>query len=58
MRRRKGDREKIRIAMGLRRKTTMTLGWAAQALRMGTKTHLSHLAHWQGKENKENQHAS
>ena len=46
------------IAMRLRRKTTMTLGWTAQALRMGTKTHLSHLVHWQGKENKKNRHAS
>jgi hypothetical protein len=36
----------------LRRETTMTLGWIAQALHMGTKTHLAHLLYWQGKEKK------
>ena len=44
--------EKIRIARLLRQETTMTLGWIAQALHMGTKTHLSHLLYWQGKEKK------
>ena len=34
--RRKGDVEKIRIAQRLRRETTMTLGWIAERLRMGT----------------------
>ena len=37
----KGDPEKVRIAVRLRKETTMTLGWIAQALHMGTKTHLS-----------------
>jgi hypothetical protein len=48
----KGDAEKIRIAKVLRQETTMTLGWIAQALHMGTKTHLSHLLYWHGKEKK------
>ena len=30
----------------------MTLGWIAMALRMGTKTYLSHLLYWQGRANK------
>ena len=47
---RKGDKRKIRIAMLLRRKTTMTLAWIAQRLQMGAKTHLSHLLYWQEKE--------
>ena len=51
-RRPKGDRQKTRIAQRLRAETTMTLGWVAQALHMGTKTHLSHLLYWQGKEKK------
>ena len=49
----KGEPEKVRIALRLRRETTMTLGWIAQALRMGTKTYLSHLLYWQGKEKKQ-----
>jgi len=44
--RRKGDVDKIRIAQRLRRETTMTLGWIAERLRMGTKTHLTHLIYW------------
>jgi len=48
----KGDAEKIRVAKILRQETTMTLGWIAQALHMGTKTHLSHLLYWQGKQRK------
>jgi hypothetical protein len=48
----KGDPKKLRIARVLRQETTMTLGWIAQALHMGTKTHLSHLLYWQGKEKK------
>lgn len=46
----KGDSEKVRIALRLRRETTMTLAWIARALHMGTKTHLSHLLYWHGKE--------
>jgi hypothetical protein len=51
-RHRKGAPEKIRIALRLRKETTMTVGWIAQALQMGTRTHLSHLLYWAGKENK------
>jgi len=40
--RRKGDFGKVRIAQRLRRETTMTLGWIAERLRMGMKTHLRH----------------
>jgi REP element-mobilizing transposase RayT len=43
---RKGDVKKLRMAERLRRETTMTLEWIAQRLRMGTKTHLSHLLYW------------
>jgi hypothetical protein len=46
----KGDPHKIRIAQRLRAETTMTLGWIAEPLQMGTKMHLSHLLYWQGKE--------
>jgi REP-associated tyrosine transposase len=35
-RRRKGDRQKVKIAKRLRRETTMTLNWIAQRLKMGT----------------------
>ena len=51
-RRRKGDSHKLRIARLLRTQTTMTLGWIAQALCMGTKSHLAHLLYWQGKPKK------
>jgi putative transposase len=44
--RRKGDAEKIKIARRLREETTMTLGWTADRLRMGTRTHLAHLLYW------------
>jgi hypothetical protein len=53
-RRAKGDPEEVRIAVRLRKETTMTLGWIAQTLYMGTKTHLSHLLYWQGKQKKTN----
>jgi REP element-mobilizing transposase RayT len=48
-RRRKGAPEKVHIALRLRRETTMTLSWIAERLRMGTKTHLSHLLYWEGR---------
>src|SRR5258706_975176 len=51
-RRRKGDPEKLRIALRLREETTMTLSWIAQRLCMGTKTHLSHLIYWHWREKK------
>ncbi len=50
--RRKGGAEKVRIALRLRKETTMTAAWIAQRLEMGTKTHLSHLLYWQGREKK------
>ena len=49
--RRKGDPGKVAIAQRLRRETTVTLGWVAERLRMGTKTHLAHLLYWQGRKN-------
>ncbi len=52
IRRRKGDPAKVGIALRLRQETTMTLSWIAQRLQMGTKTHLSHLLYWQGRERK------
>jgi putative transposase len=39
--RRKGDPEKIRIALRLRQETTMTLKWIARRLKMGTWTYVS-----------------
>jgi len=47
--RRKGDPAKVKIALRLRRETTMTLAWIAQRLQMGTKTHLCHLLYWQAR---------
>ena len=40
-RRRKGDPQKVEIASQLRARTTMTLKWIAQRLKMGAWTHLS-----------------
>jgi hypothetical protein len=54
----KGDPKKIRMVLRLRQETTMTLGWIAQTLHMGTKTHLSHLLYWHGKEKKKIGHAT
>ena len=48
-RKRKGDPVKLRMALRLRRETTMTLSWIAQRLHMGTRTHLSHLIYWHGR---------
>lgn len=42
----KGDLKKIQIAEQLREESTMTLGWIAERLRMGTTGHLSHLLYW------------
>jgi len=42
-RRRKGDARKVRMALRLRRETTMTLKWVAKELHMGTWTHVSNL---------------
>jgi REP element-mobilizing transposase RayT len=41
--RRKGDAGKVKLAMRLRRETTMTLKWIADRLKMGTWTNLSNL---------------
>jgi len=41
--RRKGGRQKIKIALCLRQQTTMTLAWVASRLKMGTRTHSAHL---------------
>ena len=46
---RKGDPKKVRLAMFLRRNTTMTIGWIADRLQMGTPGYLSHLLYWEGK---------
>jgi hypothetical protein len=46
---RKGDPDKVALAMRLRRETTMTLAWIAQRLSMGTRTHLAHLLYWVGR---------
>ena len=45
--RRKGDPVKVELAQRLRRETTVTLGWIAERLQMGTKTHLAHLLYWE-----------
>jgi hypothetical protein len=41
VRRRKGDPEKVEIAWRVRSKSTMTLKWIAQRLKMGAWTHVS-----------------
>ena len=46
----KGDPKKIKIAVRLRRETTMTVEWIAQRLRMGTRTHVNHLLYWRQRE--------
>lgn len=42
----KGDPNKIKIAVRLRRETTMTVEWIAQRLWMGTRTYVNHLLYW------------
>ncbi len=51
---RKGDPVKLRIARRLREETTVTLQWISARLRMGTKSHLSHLLYWDKRGEKEN----
>ena len=41
--RRKGDPEKVKIALRLRQESTMSLKWIAQRLKMGAWTHVSNL---------------
>ena len=43
----KGDAKKIKIALRLRRETTITLAWIAQRLYIGTKSYLARLLYWQ-----------
>ena len=51
--RRKGDREKVAVALRLRQETTMTLAWIAARLHMGTKTYLAHLLYHHGQRSRE-----
>ena len=44
--RRKGDRDKFKLAARLRAETTMTVKWIARRLQMGTWTHVNHLLYW------------
>jgi hypothetical protein len=41
VKRRKGDPEKVKIALRLRRESIMTLKWIAERLHMGSWTHVS-----------------
>ncbi|MCL5096517.1 MAG: transposase [Candidatus Omnitrophica bacterium] len=47
--RRKGDAAKVALAARLRAETTMTAGWIAERLAMGTRGHLNHLLYRQRK---------
>ena len=40
---RKGHPVKVKLALKLRTETTVTIGWIAQRLQMGTRAHLAHL---------------
>jgi hypothetical protein len=48
--RRKGDRQKVRLARELRAETTVSLKWIAQRLEMGSWTYLSNLLRQAGQE--------
>jgi hypothetical protein len=48
--RRKGDPQKVKIALRLRKETAMTTAWIAARLQMGAKTYLSHLLYHYGKQ--------
>ena len=39
----KGDASKVALAAQLRAETTLTVGWIAERLEMGTRGHLNHL---------------
>ena len=45
----KGDAAKLALAERLRAETTMTVGWIAERLGMGTRGHLNHLLYRQRK---------
>ena len=48
--RRKGDGDKLKLALRLRAETTASVKWIAARLRMGTWTHLNHLLYWHRRE--------
>ena len=50
--RRKGDPEKLKLAVRLRAETTVTVKWIAERLQTGTGTHLNHLLYWQRRESR------
>jgi hypothetical protein len=41
----KGDKEKVALARWVRAETTVTLGWIASRLQIGTWTYVSNLLH-------------
>ncbi len=45
----KGDAAKVTLAARLRAETTMTVGWIAERLGMGTRGHVNHLLYRQRK---------
>jgi hypothetical protein len=45
----KGAPQKLKLARRLRQETTMTIGWIADRLHMGTVGYLNHLLYWEGK---------
>jgi putative transposase len=45
----KGAPQKLKVARRLRQETTMTIGWIADRLNMGTTGYLNHLFYWEGK---------
>jgi hypothetical protein len=48
----KGDPEKLAVAARLRAETTMTVGWIAERLGMGTRGYLNHLLYLRRKSRK------
>jgi REP element-mobilizing transposase RayT len=51
-RRPKGDREKLKLALRLRKETAANIKWIATRLQMGTWTHLNHLLYWHRRKTK------
>ena len=49
----KGDLQKVALAVRLRAETTMTAGWIAERLEMGTRGYLNHLLYHQRKSHAE-----
>ena len=49
----KGDAEKVAVAARLRAETTMTAGWIAERLSMGTRGYLNHLLYRRSKSRQE-----